>query len=306
MAYRSIYEEIKDQFKFGTHTVRLCLLLLGIYLAILVIQILGKIPNIGFDITDFTYWVGMPAGFQAWIYKPWTIFTYALVHLSIWHILNNLLGLYIFGRILEEFVGSKYIRPVFILGALAGGLAFLISSTVFENYFANSSMIGASAGVLALLFAAVRVTPDYTIGILFIGQVRIKYIALFILILDLAFIANDANTGGHIAHIAGAMMGYFVMSQVYNGVDVTTLISGVKSKLFPTKTASEKAKHLKVVYKKNTGSTDERTRSKISSDRKSDIENIDKILDKINEKGGIDQLTKEEREILFRAPKDLE
>jgi membrane associated rhomboid family serine protease len=95
------------------------------------------------------------------------------------------------------------------LGGLLGGLFYIASYNIFP-YFRElipfSNMVGASASVLAIVLATAYREPNYPINLLFIGTVRLKYIALFVVLTDLLFITSD-NGGGHLAHLGGALAG---------------------------------------------------------------------------------------------------
>lgn len=302
----TILDDLKHQWQYGQHTIRLIIVLSICFAGLLILKIVTHLPGIGLAMQDIVQWLSVSGDFSKVITRPWTLLTYAFIHLDVWHWLNNIIFLYIFGRILEEFIGSKYIYPMFLSGALAGSLVFVLCAQIWPSYFGGATMMGASAGIFAILFAAVQVAPDYSVSIIFLGPVRIKYIALVLLLLDLAFIADDVNTGGHISHLAGAAMGWFPIRMVYRGYDISNLAEKIKAPFTKEKKVVPKAKHLKVVHKPSPSVTDNRVIDKMAKDRKSDIERIDRILDKMNEKGGIDKLTPEEKEILFRAPKDLE
>jgi len=302
----SIIDDLKLQWQYGQHTIRLIIILSVSFIGILLLKIVCRLPGINLAVQDIVQWLSVSSEFTKVITRPWTLLTYAFIHISIWHWLNNIIFLYIFGRILEEFIGSKYIYPVFISGTLAGSLVFVLCAQIWPSYFSAAAMMGASAGIFAIIFAAVQVVPDYSVSIIILGPVRIKYIALVLLLVDLAFMADDLNTGGHISHLAGAAMGWFLIRMLYRGYDISHLAEKIKAPFVKKQKATLRVKHLMVVHKPSHSVTDSRVIDKIAKDRKTDMDRIDKILDKINEKGGMDKLSTEDKEILFRTPKDLE
>ena len=94
------------------------------------------------------------------------------------------------------------------MGGVAGGLLYLLVYNLlpyFSSQVSSSVLLGASAGVYAIVTAAATLVPDYTMFLLFFGQVRIKYIALFYLIVSVAQ-TTSTNAGGNIAHLGGALI----------------------------------------------------------------------------------------------------
>ncbi len=241
----------------------------------------------------------IPARIETFITHPWTLITYAFAHAGIWHILSNMLALYWFGRLFVEYLGSDKLIAVYFLGAVAGGLLYLLAFNTVP-YFVNQSnavtisMVGASAAVNAIIVAAATLLPEYTFFLLLLGPVKIKYIAAVTVFLS--FLGTvGGNAGGNIAHLGGALMGFVYIKQLQSGVNwggwITATIDWFKN-LF---TAKPK---VKITYRnKETPSPKKSsTKSSVSQDE------IDVILDKISD-GGYESLTKDEKEKLFNASK---
>ena len=239
----------------------------------------------------------IPPKLQEFITRPWTILTYGFAHsIGIYHILFNMLGLYWFGRVFNEYLGSDKLVATYILGALAGGVLYLIMFNTIP-YFVNNSnfpgMVGASAAVFAILVAVATLLPDYSFYLLFIGPVKVKYIAFFYIVVS--FLGSvGPNAGGNLAHLGGAFMGYVYVKQLQAGVNwggwITSTLDWLKS-LFSFKPK------VKVTYRK-----DEPSQKKPGGPNKASQEEIDHILDKISDRG-YESLTKEEKEKLFNASK---
>ena len=225
-------------------------------------------------------WFTIDATLSEFILKPWSILTYGFIHGSFSHIFWNMLILYYFGNILKNIFGEKLILNLFLSGIVAGGLTYLISYNLFPVFKGvNSVMIGASAGVMSVLFFLAAYDPQYRIRIIFF-DIKILYIALFLFFYDIIQIPLN-NSGGHIAHIGGALWGYYYSVKYNNGSD---LVNSILS-----------------YFKKNTN-------NKPSVKSKKDIKSfnqdkIDEILDKISD-SGYDSLTKSEKEYLFKVGKD--
>jgi membrane associated rhomboid family serine protease len=244
--------------------------------------------------------LSIPAPFIDFIRKPWTIVTYAFVHdlSGIFHILFNMLAFYWFGKLFIEYLGSDKLIAVYILGALAGGVFYLLVYNFipfYVNRIPEGGMVGASAAVFAVMVAVATLLPDYTFFLLFFGPVRIKYIALVYIIISLLG-SVGGNAGGNVAHLGGALMGFIYTKQLQAGVNwggwITAVIDAIKSLFTP------KPK-VKVTYRKDEPKVQKKSAITFS---KASQEEIDTILDKISDKG-YESLSKEEKEKLFNASK---
>ena len=209
------------------------------------------------------------------------------MHADIWHILFNMLWLYWFGQIFEEFLGKKRTIGLYLLGGLAGGILFVVAFNLlplFSYVKQVSHVVGASASVMAVVVAAATIAPNYSINLMIIGPVKIKWITLFYVALD--FLSTTGpNAGGQIAHLGGALIGFIYVKQLQSGNDWITGIT----QLFKRKSK------LKVVSTNRDKTIPVKPRQ----------EEIDAILDKISQ-NGYDSLNKHEKEILFRASKHEE
>tara|TARA_B100000945_G_scaffold316593_1_gene317823 strand:+ start:261 stop:1094 length:834 start_codon:yes stop_codon:yes gene_type:complete len=229
---------------------------------------------------SFISWFTIDANISEFILKPWSLLTYGFIHGSLSHIFWNMIILYYFGNILQNIFGEKLILNLFLSGIIAGGLTYLISYNLFPVFKGvNSVMIGASAGVMSVLFFLAAYNPQYRIRIIFF-DIKILYIALFLFFYDIIQIPLN-NSGGHIAHIGGALWGYYYSVKYNNGSD---LVNSILS-----------------YFKKNTNF---KPSVKSKKDTKNfDQNKIDEILDKISD-SGYDSLTKSEKEYLFKVGKD--
>lgn len=233
-------------------------------------------------------YLAIPAYLPKLAIRFWTPLTYMFMHAGIFHILFNMLWLYWLGQIFEEYLGKKRIVGVYLLGGLFGALFFVLSYNffpVFAGVLPTSTAVGASASVMAVIVATATLLPDYSIPLMFIGPVKLKWLAIFYVILDFLCIAGP-NAGGEIAHIGGALLGFIYIKRLQKGSDWVSNIA----KLF---NSGPKLSKLKVVARNSNKKTSSRPRQ----------EEIDVILDKIS-KVGYENLNSEEKEVLFRASKD--
>lgn len=254
---------------------------LVVALSSLVLYLSGSALNVNLLARE---WFGLPAAFSKLPFRFYTVFTYMFFHDGLLHLLFNMLGLYWFGQIFLNFLKGRQFHFIYLAGGLAGAVLYIIGLNIFP-VFANSiygaTVIGSSAAVMAIIVATATLSPDYTLFMLFLGPVKIKYLALAFFVLDVLGIAAT-NAGGSFAHIGGAIFGFFFIKSLQNGNDW--------SKLFLAKP------NLKVVKNEN---------PVVKKQQKNDVSQkaIDAILDKISN-SGYDKLSASEKEKLFRASKD--
>ena len=129
--------------------------------------------------------------------------------------------LYFAGQIFLQYFNAKKLYSIYILGGLTGGATYLLAYNLLPA-FANqtSQLIGASASVLAVLFAAATYVPNYKVNLIFLGAVPIKYLAIASVFIDIMSIPKG-NSGGHIAHLGGALIGMYFILKWKKGKDIT-------------------------------------------------------------------------------------
>lgn len=245
----------------------------------------------------------IPAPIGEFITRPWTIITYAFAHSfnNLWHILMNMLVLYWFGRVFVDFLGSQKLINLYIMGAIAGGVTYLLAYNLIPFYSDRinmfDGMVGASAAVYAISVATATYWPDHKFYLLFFGPVKIKY--LVGIYLFFSFLGSvGANAGGNLAHLGGALIGFLYARQLSKGIELGSWV--FKSMEFIKSFFVKKTK-IKVSHRQNRSNTSTSKPSSSGNLNYSQAE-IDKILDKISE-NGYDSLTKDEKEKLFNASK---
>lgn len=320
--FGSIWDDIKRNFRYGDTTVQLIFINVGVWIAL----ILSGLITMGFGgnmSTIANKYLAVPSRASELLWKPWTVITYMFTHIDLWHILWNMLFLFWFGRVVSNLLGNHRIIPLFIYGGIAGYLMYFVGALVFPILFGQSIdgiMIGASAGVSAVMWAAVTLVPRHTFNLILIGPIEIRYIALFRLLMDLVAIQIFSNTGGSLSHIGGAILGYIFIRQLQDRSDMGTglnrLLDNIKKYFttrnqpksrYSTQTRKEQTKQKtkrkgpRMAYRNPDKQRDEEVRG----ERRMDVDDqakIDAILDKIKE-AGYDSLSKEEKEFLFKASK---
>jgi len=250
----------------------------------------------GINITDtILEYIAVPARLEMLLARFWTVLTYMFVHENLLHILFNMLMLYWFGKIFLSFFNPKNLGSLYILGGLSGAALYVLSFNTIPlliemNYV---PMIGASASVMAIIFAVAFYRPNLEIALLIFGRVKIIYIAIILFVLDFIGLGSMANPGGHIAHIGGALLGYIYAKQYLKGKDITKwlnkIIDGIVNLFKP-----RPSKRMKVKYKKP------ETDHEYNKRKNNDAQEIDHILDKIKA-SGYTSLSAEEKKRLFDA-----
>ena len=248
---------------------------------------------------NVTSWLAVPASLGKLVTRPWTLFTYMFLHEGFMHILFNMLVLYWMGVIFLEYLGPKKLFSTYVLGGVAGALLYILSFNIFPLFqpvLYESFALGASAAVLAIMVGIATLLPDYSIRLLLIGNIPLKYIAGVMLLLDLFRISGD-NAGGHIAHLGGAMFGFFYIRQLHKGKDLAAGFNKVMDRLqvwFGSNNTS---------FRRSSRKARAVSDEDYVEDKKSRQEQIDRILDKIS-KSGYGSLTQKEKDILFQSSKD--
>lgn len=225
--------------------------------------------------------LSMPASFNALPFKFWTPLTYMFTQRGFFHFLFNMLWLYWLGLIFLEFLNKRQFIFTYLAGGLMGAILYLLAYNflpVFNGVVEQSILLGASASVMAIVVATATIVPNFTIQLMFLGSVKLKYLALAYFVLDI--IGLSSEPGGNIAHIGGALLGFVYIKQLNSGNDFSNIFKR-RSKL--------KAVKNKVPVSRNPTALP-------------DQEVIDKILDKISS-SGYDSLTSTEKEQLFKASK---
>jgi membrane associated rhomboid family serine protease len=264
--------------------------------ALRVIVYLMKIPEESV-LDNIVGYLAVPANTTLLAQRPWTLVTYMFLHIEIWHILFNMLWLFWFGKIFREYLNARQLLMTYLLGGLSGGILYVISYNIFPAFreiAPQSVALGASASVMAIVTAISFYIPNYTIYMLFLGKIKIFYIAIALFILDF-FMIRSGNAGGHIAHIGGAVYGFAFVFFLRKGKDFSKILGrgGSFRSIFRT---------MRTGYSKTSGGSAGRplTDEEFNLQKKIQQEKMDRILDKIS-RSGYESLTREEKEFLFNS-----
>ncbi len=290
-----IVGDIKRTFKEGSVLTRLIYINIGVFLLMKIVGVFFYLAGQPYLLVD---WLSLPSNTTELISKPWTPVTYMFLHTGFIHLLFNILGLYWFGKLFLYHLEGDKLLGVYLLGGLAGAALYVISYNVFpifEND--NSILLGASASVFAVLTAGAFYDPDREIMLPLIGTFKLKYVAVFYILLSVIGISST-NPGGNIAHLGGAFWGWFYIFQLRKGKDMgaglVKFLDDIAKKL--VKLFKPKS-HLTVTHKQPPRDDRDYNRHKNSQQ-----DEINHILDKIA-KSGYDSLSSKEKELLFKQGK---
>jgi membrane associated rhomboid family serine protease len=285
-----VIAEIKNTFSKNNNAIRKIIVVnVGVFLVCVLVNVFMFFADMDRElVAKGLRFFELPADLGTLLMQPWSLITYMFLHdlESPFHLLFNMLWLFWIGTILHEYIGNRKVYEAYFGGGLAGAVLYLICINIFP-VFSHSIhyAYGASAGVLGVVVATATLLPNYPIRLLLLGEVKLKYIALVSVLLDLVGI-TQSNAGGHIAHIGGAIFGFVYIKYLYQ--DKYLLPAFIRN-LFVKK--SKVKIHYRTTFVKGERNT------------KPSQEEVDLILDKIS-KSGYDSLSKKEKEQLFKASND--
>lgn len=287
-----IINEIKESFKKGTYLTQLIYVNLVVFVIVNLLAVFTYLSGSSINDSLLIEWLSVPADTSELIWQPWTLISYMFLQEQFLHLLFNMLWLFWFGKIFLQYLDQKHLLSVYLLGGIFGALVYILAYNLFPGLDAEGSYaLGASASVMAVVFATASYVPNYELTLMFIGKVKLKYIALVTIVLDLINIQPNNNAGGHIAHIGGALFGLYFISEYKKGKLITKGFSKILDGFF---NFFKKKPKMKVSYKK-TGNKDHDYNSKKVSEQ----EQMNVILEKIS-KSGYTSLSKTEKELLFK------
>lgn len=259
-----------------------------------IVMMFGGAPNPEWDVLR---WVEMPSYLPDLARYPWTILTYMFAQYDVLHIVFNMLWLYWFGMIFLDIATPRRFFGLYLLGGIGGALLYLIAYNLLPFFSGTHGvLIGSSAAVIAIVTATAITVPDYKIGLLFLGAVSLKWVAIVTILIDLLSVTG-ANAGGHLAHLGGALVGVIYALSMRHGHDITAPLNSIIDRivnLFRRKPRMNKFQN----YRRSTSTPPPRKPQRGSRVSREDQDELDAILDKIK-KSGYTSLTPEERKRLF-------
>ena len=288
-----IFTNLKRMFQSGNILSKLIYINVGLFILIRLASVLFMLFNV--QGVPFLQYLQLPASPELLLFRPWTLFTYMFTHFDFLHILFNMLWLYWFGGLFLNFFSERQLGGLYILGGLAGAVLFVLAYNIFP-YFQNvascSYLMGASASVMAIVFAVSFYRKDLEINLFLIGRIKLIYLAIFTLVIDLLAMTSD-NAGGHIAHIGGALFGMWFASRIRNGKDLTAPMNRLIDWFV---NLGKRKPKMRVTYKRS------ETDYEYNARKHQESVELDTILDKLK-RAGYESLSAEEKKRLFDASK---
>jgi len=303
---KTVWEDAKRQFQYGNTVIQLILVNTAVFLVVVLMSAIFYLAFLGDTsiIDTAVKWFMVPGSPSGLIWKPWSLFSYMFLHKGLLHFAMNMYLFFIYGRIFQDFLGTRKVLPLYILGGLAGVIMYWLTGLLG---FPSAGMLGASAAIWAVVMGATVLRPDYILNLIFIGPVKLKYITLVLMLLTIIAIPG-LNTGGEMAHIGGMIMGWLFIYLLQNGTDlsisfnriwdpIANAFSGLLGSMPSGGRAPKHNPHMHVVKTKRY--QDDRKNQEAQSKQ----ERVDEILDKIND-SGYGSLTDDEKDFLAEAGED--
>jgi membrane associated rhomboid family serine protease len=288
----NLIDNLKQTFRQGNAVIRLIYINVAVYLLLHIFLILMKLFNLDGDF--ILSWLALPSGLQVLLYKPWTFISYMFLHKDFFHILFNMFALYWFGKLFLTYFTEKQLFGLYFFGGLVAGLFYVVAYNIFPLFSQlseGSILMGASGSIMAIIVATAIQSPNLEMRFMLIGTVKLKYIAIVAVLISF-FGITSSNAGGELAHLGGALYGYFFIVSLRRGRDHTksfNRLMDVLSNIF-------KPRRLKV--KHNVPSGKKMSDAEFNMHKAKNMAEIDHILDKIKT-SGYGSLSSEEKRKLF-------
>ena len=286
-------EIFKQKFREGDALIRLIFINVAVFVVLQTINILFLLFNQHFSwASDF---LAAPASLTYLIHKPWTVITYMFLHEGLFHILFNMFALYWFGKLFLMYFSQKQLVALYIIGGIMGYVFFAGAYNLFpyfQSTIDNSVILGASGSIMAIILAVATKSPNMEMRMLLIGNIKLKYIAAIAVLMSFFGITSN-NAGGEIAHLGGALTGYFFIVSLRQGKDITAWLNKGIDLIY------DLFKPRKLKVRKNANYTGQKmSDAEYNQSKVNRMKEIDRILDKIKA-SGYESLSAEEKRKLF-------
>ncbi|HEY6913432.1 MAG TPA: rhomboid family intramembrane serine protease [Paludibacter sp.] len=289
----SISDNLKQTFRHGNSVIKLIYINGAVFLILNLFLLVFQLFNSSGDF--LLNYLAVPASLSELLRKAWTPLTYMFLHKDILHFFFNMLTLFWFGKIFLMYFSEKQLIGLYLLGGLLGAFFYIAAFNLFP-YFApvlnHSILLGASASIMAIILATAIQSPNLQLQVLLLGNVKLKYIAVFFVLMSVFGITSD-NGGGQLSHLGGALAGYIFIVSLRQGRDLTKGISRILDSAFNV-FGPRKLKVKPNPHRRKAPMND----AEFNVNKARKMEEIDKILDKIKT-SGYESLTAEEKKRLF-------
>lgn len=308
--FNSIWDDLRYSLRSGSMVTKLMIVNFTVFVLVYVVFIVLWLALAGDRLEARVLldqglnWICMPGNAHILVWQLWSPITSIFLHEWLGHFLGNMIALYLFGTIVSDLIGDRRIFPLYLLGGLVGNALYFISAQFIPSV--GMYALGASGAIMALAGAALILAPDYRVMLFLLGEVKVKYIVLVLLLLDLVSIANAQNTGGHAAHLGGFIFGCLFVYQLRDGKDmsapVNRLIDTIAGWFSADRNRKKLPKRRPQMAVKGPFAAGKGSHAVTEQEELSFQEKLDIILDKIKAQG-YENLTPEEKEFLYNASK---
>ena len=261
---------------------------IGVFLAAKLIGIVCTLFNLN-SFSALSY-LHLTAQINLLLKQPWSVLTYMFLHTDFFHLFFNMICLYGFGKLFLNYFSQKQLVGLYLLGGLGAGICFIVAYNIFpyfENAVNKSFLLGASGSIMAIILAIALYIPNFEIQLLFIGKIKLKWIAMAMILISV-FNTTSSNAGGEFAHIGGALIGIIYMYLYKKGKDIVSPINKLIDKITTLCKPKPKIKFSK----------QPKSDAFYNQQRKNDQQTLDTILDKVK-KSGYSSLSDKEKKQLF-------
>ena len=293
----NIIDTVKQTFKQGNTLIKLIYFNAVVFIFLKLALIILLLFNISGD--SIVSYFAIPADLSQLIYRSWTPLTYMFLHEGFLHIFFNMFTLFWFGRIFLMYFSEKQLVGLYLFGGLLAGLTYVVAYNIFPYYAPTvhqSILLGASGSIMAIIIATAFRSPDMELQLLFLGNIKLKYIATFFVLTSLFGITSN-NGGGELAHLGGALAGYLFFVSLRQGKDLTKAVSRILDAIYNL-FSPRKLKVKQNSNRKNSPMND----AEYNMNKARKMADIDHILDKIKT-SGYESLSSEEKKKLFEQGK---
>ena len=308
----SLRDDLRMRWATGGMAIRLVMVNVVVFLALATLRLLVTL-GLPLPVPSGAFGLATTSDLPGLAMRPWSAVTHMFAHTEVWHLVMNMLILWWMGGMFRSYFGDRKTLSTYLMGGLAGCVLYVLAGNLVPTFPQGGFALGASSAVMALMVATATYTPDSVIRLFLLGPVKLKWVALVYVILDYVALGKGSNVGGHLGHIGGAAYGYVYMRNLQAGRDLGAPIERLIDRLVTVLGSAGKGEKRKGRKRKRgkgmqsvhrSVNVDGQTRraqsdEEFNADKKARQERIDRILDKIS-KVGYDQLTKEEKDFLFR------
>ncbi len=289
----NILDKIVQTFRYENAVIKLIYINSGVFIGLFLLALVFKLFN---STGDFVYdYLAVPSNLSVLVFRPWTMLTYMFLHQEVLHFFFNMLTLYWFGKIFLMYFSEMQLVGLYIIAGLFGALFYVAAFNLFPFFFPvlqTSNMLGASAAIMSIILTVAFKSPNMELQLLFLGNIKLKYIAAFF-VLTSVFGITSSNGGGQISHLGGALAGYLFFVSLQQGRDLTKGLNRILDSI------SDLIRPPKINVKTNkTRNKSPKSDAEFNINKAQRMAEIDNILDKIKT-SGYESLSAEEKKRLF-------